>query len=49
MAIGIVNAGVRNDADPALAILSEQLESTEPLQKIAAITGYLLCLWMQYQ
>ena len=50
MAIGILSAGTRNDADPALAVLSEHIEASDPLQKIACITGsfftfsYLLAL-----
>ena len=39
MAIGILSAGTRNDADPALAMLSEHLESPEQLQKLACVTG----------
>ncbi|KAJ3189452.1 26S proteasome non-ATPase regulatory subunit 2 [Gaertneriomyces sp. JEL0708] len=39
LAIGIVNSGVRNESDPALALLSEYLESKTQSLKIAAIMG----------
>eukprot|EP00602_Paraphysomonas_sp_CaronLab_P000859 CAMPEP_0185030934 /NCGR_PEP_ID=MMETSP1103-20130426/18094_1 /TAXON_ID=36769 /ORGANISM="Paraphysomonas bandaiensis, Strain Caron Lab Isolate" /LENGTH=894 /DNA_ID=CAMNT_0027566249 /DNA_START=45 /DNA_END=2729 /DNA_ORIENTATION=- len=39
LAIGIVSSGVRNDADPALALLSEYLDSTSSSIKCAAICG----------
>ncbi|KAF7722257.1 proteasome regulatory particle base subunit [Apophysomyces ossiformis] len=39
LAIGILNSGVREESDPALALLSESLESDNPLIKQAAIFG----------
>jgi 26S proteasome regulatory subunit N1 len=39
LAIGIVSSGVRNDSDPAIALLSEYLESSPHIVKTAAICG----------
>jgi len=39
LAVGIVSSGVRNDADPALAILSEHIEGDSHIMKCAACTG----------
>lgn len=39
MAIGIVTSGVRNESDPALALLSEYLENERSLNRVAAIFG----------
>ncbi|KAG0309136.1 proteasome regulatory particle base subunit [Dissophora globulifera] len=40
LAVGIVNSGVRNIADPALAVLSEHLEDTKSINnRVAAIQG----------
>ncbi|KAF9914649.1 proteasome regulatory particle base subunit [Lobosporangium transversale] len=40
LAIGIVNSGVRNLADPALAVLSEYLEDSKSItNRVAAIQG----------
>ncbi|KAG0345514.1 proteasome regulatory particle base subunit [Podila humilis] len=40
LAVGIVNSGVRNLADPALAVLSEHVEDTKPMSnRVAAIQG----------
>ncbi|KAI9137134.1 armadillo-type protein [Paraphysoderma sedebokerense] len=39
LAIGIVNSGVRNESDPALALLSEYIESKTPSMRIGAIMG----------
>ncbi len=39
LAVGIVSSGVRNDADPALAILSEHIEGESHTMKCAACTG----------
>jgi len=39
LAVGILTSGVRNDADPALAILAEHLEGDSHLMKCAACTG----------
>ena len=36
LAIGIVSSGIRNDCDPALALLSEQVESTNKTIKASA-------------
>ncbi|GJJ69799.1 26S proteasome regulatory subunit N1 [Entomortierella parvispora] len=40
LAVGILNSGVRNLADPALAVLAEHLEDTKSLtNRVAAIQG----------
>jgi 26S proteasome regulatory subunit N1 len=39
LAVGIVSSGVRNDADPALALLSEHIEGDSHIMKCAACTG----------
>lgn len=42
LAIGIVSATVRNESDPALALLSEKVNSDKAVLRIAAIVGYLV-------
>ena len=37
---GIVNSGVRNECDPALALLSDYVMSTSVTMRIGAIFGY---------
>ncbi|KAI9098204.1 armadillo-type protein [Phlyctochytrium arcticum] len=39
LAIGLVNAGVRNESDPALALLSEYVSSKVTILRVAAIVG----------
>lgn len=39
LAVGIVSSGVRNDADPALALLTEHIEGDSHTMKVAACTG----------
>jgi Proteasome/cyclosome repeat len=39
LTVGIVSSGVRNDADPALALLSEHVEGSNHLMKTAACAG----------
>jgi len=39
LAVGILTSGVRNDADPALALLSEHIEGDSHIMKVAACTG----------
>lgn len=39
LAVGILSSGVRNDADPALALLSEHVEGDVHIMKVAACTG----------
>jgi 26S proteasome regulatory subunit N1 len=39
LAVGIVSSGVRNDADPALALLTEHVEGDSHIMKCAACTG----------
>jgi 26S proteasome regulatory subunit N1 len=39
MAIGIVNSGVRNESDPAIALLSEYVEDKNTSLRIASIFG----------
>jgi len=39
LAVGILSSGVRNDADPALALLSEHIEGDVHIMKCAACTG----------
>jgi 26S proteasome regulatory subunit N1 len=39
LAVGILSSGVRNDADPALALLAEHAEGSAHVMKCAACTG----------
>lgn len=39
LAIGIVSSGIRNEADPALALLADNIESTSHSIKCAVISG----------
>ena len=39
LAVGILSSGVKNDADPALALLSEHIEGDVHIMKCAACTG----------
>lgn len=39
LAVGILSSGVRNDADPALALLAEHVEGDVHIMKCAACTG----------
>lgn len=39
LAMGIVSSGVRNEADPAIAVLSEDLEHTSHIVRCGAISG----------
>ena len=39
LAVGILSSGVRNDADPALALLSEHIEGGSHIMKCASCTG----------
>lgn len=39
LAVGILSSGVRNDADPALALLTEHIEGDVHVMKCAASTG----------
>uniref|UniRef100_A0A7S2EGD7 26S proteasome non-ATPase regulatory subunit 2 homolog n=1 Tax=Trieres chinensis TaxID=1514140 RepID=A0A7S2EGD7_TRICV len=39
LAVGILSSGVRNDADPALALLTEHVEGNNHTMKCAACTG----------
>eukprot|EP00543_Licmophora_paradoxa_P009813 CAMPEP_0202462460 /NCGR_PEP_ID=MMETSP1360-20130828/54085_1 /ASSEMBLY_ACC=CAM_ASM_000848 /TAXON_ID=515479 /ORGANISM="Licmophora paradoxa, Strain CCMP2313" /LENGTH=949 /DNA_ID=CAMNT_0049084949 /DNA_START=11 /DNA_END=2860 /DNA_ORIENTATION=+ len=39
MAVGILSSGVRNDADPAIALLTEHIEGDVHILKCAAATG----------
>ena len=39
LAVGILSSGVRNESDPALALLSEYLDSTSIHIRLAAICG----------
>ena len=40
LAVGILSSGVRNDADPVLALLSEHIEGDNHILKCAACTGF---------
>lgn len=40
LAVGIVNSGVKNDCDPAFAILSDYLDKPNSTLRIAALLGY---------
>jgi len=44
MALGIVSSNVRNESDPALAILSEYVNDPAKNIRLASIFGYYLCL-----
>lgn len=44
MAVGVLHCGVRNECDPALALLSDYLENKPKDLRIAAIVGYFLFL-----
>lgn len=39
LACGIVNSGVRNECDPALALLSDYVMHTTSIMRIGAIVG----------
>ncbi|KAJ3081068.1 proteasome regulatory particle base subunit [Quaeritorhiza haematococci] len=39
LAIGLVTAGVRNESDPAFALLSEYVDSKSSIMRVAAIVG----------
>merc|ERR1719183_2668690 len=39
MAFGLVTSGVKNECDPAWALLGEQLEAEDPLLRLAAVVG----------
>lgn len=39
LAVGILSSGVKNDADPALALLAEHVEGDSHIMKCAACTG----------
>ncbi|CAE8594993.1 unnamed protein product [Polarella glacialis] len=39
LAFGLVTSGVKNECDPAWALLGEQLESEEPTCRLAAVVG----------
>ncbi|CAB5193779.1 unnamed protein product [Rhizophagus irregularis] len=39
LAIGLINTGVRNENDPAFALLSEHIEKTKAMMRISAIVG----------
>ena len=39
LACGIVNTGVKNDCDPALALLSDYVDHSSPVMTIGAIFG----------
>ena len=41
LAIGIVNVGVTNESDPALALLSEYVNSPSVTLRLGAIFGYI--------
>jgi hypothetical protein len=40
-AIGLVTCGVRNESEPALALLRDYVESEKVMLKTAAIVGYI--------
>ncbi|KAJ8544721.1 hypothetical protein K7X08_017304 [Anisodus acutangulus] len=37
--VGVVNCGIKNDCDPALALLAEYVDKDDPLVRISAIIG----------
>ena len=40
LACGVVNSGVRNECDPALALLSDYVQHPNNIMRIGSITGY---------
>lgn len=46
MGIGLVTSGVKNESDPALALLSEYLENSNATIRIAAIFGYVNSIFL---
>ena len=42
LALGIVNCGVRNECDPALALLSDYVLHTSPTLRIGSVLGKIL-------
>lgn len=45
LACGIVNTGVRNECDPALALLSDYVLHSSNVMRIGAILGQFCPLW----
>ena len=47
LGIGILTASVRNESDPAIALLSEHVEAKSGTMKTSAILGYVdsVCFW----
>ena len=41
LAIGIVNSGIRNESDPAVALLSEHVEDKDWSIRVGSIVGYI--------
>lgn len=39
LACGIVNSGVRNECDPALALLSDYIENNNSVMQVGSILG----------
>lgn len=46
LACGIVNSGVRNECDPALALLSDYVSHNTSMMRIGAIVGYVVNLYL---
>lgn len=40
LAIGLVTSGVRNESEPALALLSDYVENKKEVLRVAAVVGY---------
>lgn len=45
LACGIVNSGVRNECDPALALLFDHVTHNNSYMRIGAILGWVLHIW----
>lgn len=45
LACGIVNSGVRNECDPALALLSDYVLHANNIMRIGSIVGCVACLY----
>ena len=41
LACGVVNSGVRNECDPALALLSDYVQHNSNVMRLGSITGWV--------
>ena len=47
MACGIVNSGVRNECDPALALLTDYVQHDSNVMRLGAIIGLVTCFYLR--